>query len=224
MGVTADTLVRGHQFDGETGHKTGADLEDLVCRATLTAASELVDQDTLETYLDEVLNIYRARIKDGSVTAAKLAPGALLPAGAVVAFGMGAAPTGWLVCDGAAVSRATYATLFAAIGTTYGAGNGSTTFNLPDMKGRVIAGLDAGQTEFDAQGETGGAKTHVLVAAEMPAHTHSIDVRGDGSGTPTVGPGWSGNVYAGILTGSAGSGVAHNNLQPYMVMTYCIKT
>jgi microcystin-dependent protein len=62
--------------------------------------------------------------------------------------------------------------LFAAIGTTYGAGDGSTTFNLPNLKGRVAVGRDAAQTEFDALGETGGAKTHTLTTAEMPSHTH----------------------------------------------------
>lgn len=223
MGLTTDTLVRGFQFDGQTGHKTAANLEDLVTRATLSAASELLDQETLETFLDAVLNVYRARIKDGSVTVAKLASDVpLIPAGAVMPFAMATPPSGWLACDGAAVSRSTYATLFAAIGTTYGVGNGSTTFNLPDLKGRVIAGLDAGQTEFDVQGETGGAKTHTLTTGEMPAHTHQFTYTYDGS-TKTPGMGWGSDPTVQTTT-STGGGGAHNNLQPYMVMTYCIKT
>lgn len=84
-------------------------------------------------------------------------------------------PNGWLICDGSAVSRTTYSSLFTAIGTTYGTGNGSTTFNLPNLKGRVVVGVDAAQTEFDALGETGGAKTHTLTVAEMPSHTHVQD-------------------------------------------------
>jgi hypothetical protein len=77
--------------------------------------------------------------------------------------------------DGAAVSRTTYSDLFALIGTTYGAGNGSTTFNVPNLKGRVPVGLDGSQTEFDALGEAGGEKAHVLTIGEMPAHTHPPD-------------------------------------------------
>jgi microcystin-dependent protein len=66
----------------------------------------------------------------------------LTPAGVVVAFAGGTAPTGWLICDGSAVSRTTYAALFAAIATAYGAGDGSTTFNLPDLRGRAAVGKD----------------------------------------------------------------------------------
>lgn len=82
-------------------------------------------------------------------------------------------PTGWLLCDGAAVSRTAYAALFAAVGTVYGAGDGSATFNLPNLKGRVSVGCNSADTSFDALGETGGAKTHTLAAAEMPSHTHA---------------------------------------------------
>lgn len=89
MGISADTLVRGYQFDGVTGLKTGANLEDLATRATLANASELLDQVTLETYLCPTLAVYRARLKDGAVTAAKIAAGAVgssqLATGAVTA-------------------------------------------------------------------------------------------------------------------------------------------
>ncbi len=85
-----------------------------------------------------------------------------------------AAPTGWLLCDGSAVSRGTYAGLFAVIGTTYGGGDGSTTFNLPNLKGRYPAGRDSSQGEFDTLGESGGAKTHTLAGSEIPSHSHPI--------------------------------------------------
>jgi microcystin-dependent protein len=96
------------------------------------------------------------------------------PIGSVTTFAGTASPSNkWAICDGTAVSRTTYATLFSVIGTTYGVGNGSTTFNLPNLKGRTIVGVDASQTEFDALGETGGAKTHTLTSTEMPSHTHT---------------------------------------------------
>src|SRR5215467_6824657 len=84
------------------------------------------------------------------------------------------APLGWILCDGAAISRTTYAALFAVIGTTYGVGDGSTTFNLPNCKGRIPVGFDSGQTEFNALGKTGGEKTHTLTVAELATHDHTI--------------------------------------------------
>jgi microcystin-dependent protein len=76
---------------------------------------------------------------------AKAPLASVTPSGAVLAFAMATAPTGWLECDGSAVSRATYAALFAAIGTTFGSGNGTTTFNLPDLRGEFIRGWDHGR-------------------------------------------------------------------------------
>lgn len=98
---------------------------------------------------------------------------ATVPTGAVTMYGASTAPTGWLLCDGTAVSRTTYAALFTAISTTYGVGNGSTTFNLPNLKGKVPVGRDSADTAFDVLGETGGAKTHTLTTSEMPSHTHT---------------------------------------------------
>jgi microcystin-dependent protein len=79
-----------------------------------------------------------------------------------------------LICDGSAVSRTTYPSLFAAIGIKYGPGDGSTTFNLPNLKGRTPVGKDTAQTEFAALAQNGGEKTHLLTAAEMPAHSHKL--------------------------------------------------
>ena len=217
-------MVRGIQFDGITGLRTGEQLEDLVTKSTPADGSEMVDQETLETYLDTILNIYRLRVKDGSITSAKLAPGAAIPAGAVMAFAMVTPPVGWLECDGSLVSIASYANLYAAIGTTYGSGSG--TFGLPSMKGKVPVGLDSSQVEFDVIGETGGAKTHTLTTAQIPSHAHTLWAAltpgydgvhaavgyGHDSGGPTV------------TTDAAGSGNAHNNLQPYIVLKWCIKT
>jgi microcystin-dependent protein len=119
-----------------------------------------------------------SQIQNNAVTSAKIdstVTSAISPTGSIVQYGGSSAPTGWLLCDGSAVNRTTYAALFAVVGTTYGSGDGSTTFNVPNFKGRVAVGRDSGQTEFDVLGETGGAKTHTLSTAEMPSHTHSVD-------------------------------------------------
>jgi microcystin-dependent protein len=88
------------------------------------------------------------------------APEHVIPPGVVLGYTAPTPPAGWLLCDGAAVSRTTYAALFAIIGTTYGIGDGSTTFNLPDSRGRASAGFDSTQTEFNTLGKKSGAKTH----------------------------------------------------------------
>ena len=112
----------------------------------------------------------------------------VLPAGAVIPYAGSAAPAGWLLCGGQAVSRSDYAALFAIIGTTYGVGNGSTTFNLPDLRGRVVAGEDdMGGTAANrltsgnsgiagtTLGASGGAETVTLTSAQsgVPAHSHA---------------------------------------------------
>jgi microcystin-dependent protein len=92
--------------------------------------------------------------------------------GEVIPWPAAAIPTSWLECNGQAVSRSTYSALFSVIGTTYGAGDGSTTFNVPSYQGRTLVGLDTTQAEFDVLGEIGGAKTHTLTVDQMPSHTH----------------------------------------------------
>lgn len=84
-----------------------------------------------------------------------------VPTGAVVAFAMSGVPSGWLECDGSAVSRSTYAALFGAVGTTYGAGDGSSTFNLPDLRGEFVRGWDHGRS-VDAGRAFGSTQTDAL--------------------------------------------------------------
>ena len=99
------------------------------------------------------------------------------PIGGVTQYAGATTPSAnWAICDGSEISRATYETLFTRIGTSYGVGDGSTTFNLPNLKGKVLVGLDSTQTEFDALGETGGAKTHTLTSTEIPGHTHTTNI------------------------------------------------
>jgi len=82
-------------------------------------------------------------------------------------------PTGYLMCNGSAVSRAIYAELFNVIGTTYGVGDGSTTFNVPNLTGRVPVGLQASEPSFASLGTTGGEIEHTLTIPEMPSHDHT---------------------------------------------------
>lgn len=156
------------------------------------------------------------------------------PVGIITPFGGATAPSGWLICDGSAVSRTTYADLFAVVGTAYGTGNGSSTFNLPDLRGRVPVGRDSTQTEFDVLGEKGGAKTHTLSANEMPVHSHKNHewnvIVSQGANTGRWGAP-AGNMLRPMnedsdqnrFTGNAGGGAAHNNLQPYLVVNHIIK-
>ena len=110
----------------------------------------------------------------------------LVPTGTIVQFAGSSSPGGWLFCDGSAVSRTTYSTLFGVVNTTYGAGNGTTTFNVPNFKGKIPVCYDNTQTEFDVLGETGGEKKHTLTVAELPAHSHTGTTDADGSHTHTI--------------------------------------
>lgn len=98
-------------------------------------------------------------------------PGDVFPSGVVMPYAGSSAPTNWQICDGTAVSRATFAALFAVIGTTYGAGDGSTTFNLPDLRGKSIVGKHTSGT-FTTLGQTGGEENHTLSVNELPSHNH----------------------------------------------------
>lgn len=95
-----------------------------------------------------------------------------IPAGAIQMTAGTDTPPGWLLCDGQAVSRTTYARLFDAIGTAYGAGDGSTTFNVPNFAGRFAIGVGTLGADTYARGATGGSARHTLSTAELPAHDH----------------------------------------------------
>ncbi|MAH07776.1 hypothetical protein CMI38_06020 [Candidatus Pacearchaeota archaeon] len=158
--------------------------------------------------------------------------------GAIKPWGKSTAPVGYLLCDGTAVSRTTYADLFAIISTTYGAGNGSTTFNVPDLQGKMPQGYDGGSS-YDLA-DTGGANTVTvavtdnqsvsstdtlavsvtgsisntsLSTAQLASHGHGLPLPGNWS--PSVTWGWTGggnkNISSSGTSYSAGSGTGHNH-------------
>lgn len=188
-------------------------------------------------------------IAPGSVSKVTLdaaAQALLVPSGAVMPFAGASVPTGWLLCAGQAVSRTTYASLFAVIGTTYGAGDGS-TFGIPDLRGRAVFGLDnmngtdAGRLSVaNTLGISGGAQTksgstdsYTLTVTDIPAHTHDANaVSGAAANNPT-GPAVSadtGTSGTRVVTKTTGGGGGHSHgitnfdvMPPYMLMNHIIK-
>lgn len=272
--VNGVALAASHLTDGTTG--TGA-----LVKANAPVFTGIPTSVT-PTPGDSSTKVATTAFVAGAVTAAGGGSSGI-PSGAIMAYGGSSAPSGWLLCDGSAVSRTTYAGLFGAISTAYGSGNGSTTFNLPDLRGNVPVGLDTGT--FNALGKTGGEETHLLITAEIPSHAHGLssDTAGTPSGTvvsasagtPTgsvhstfsgsggsiasshiqtsatamaagdanAGDALLSNTFTGNPMGShghtfngnplaahthtvsnAGGGQGHNNLQPYLVVNYIIKT
>lgn len=149
-------------------------------------------------------------------------------------------PNGYLDCDGSAVSRTTYSKLFAVLGTTWGAGDGSTTFNLPDLRSRFAIGsgpngannmtfwgsLSGGEHNM-ALGELGGKYEHTLTIEEMPAHAHRM-TRTTGSGANTTGTGCpphNGTQASGGVadTNTMGGGKAHKIVPAYACVRKLIR-
>lgn len=115
----------------------------------------------------------------GGTQAAAAGTDFLAPApGMVFDYAGNTVPSGYLLCDGSAVSRTTYSALFSAIGTTWGAGDGSTTFNVPDLRRRATIGAGGTSVSGPAAtlGSVGGEEAHVLTTPELPAHNHTITI------------------------------------------------
>ena len=177
-------------------------------------------------------------IIDSALNAIASGGSAPIPSGAILDFAGATAPSGYLLCYGQNVDRAAYADLFAVIGTIYGVGDGSTTFGLPDLRGRIGAGKDdmggtpANRLTTAASGvngavlaSTGGLQTHTLTIAEMPVHDHQYQEWG----APGPSVGWDTfnnpvNYNENRTTGSSGGGGAHNNVQPTIILNKIIKT
>ena len=174
---------------------------------------------------------------DGAGTLS-FAPVTAFTSGMLVPYAGSSAPTGWLLCYGQAVSRTTYADLYAVLGSTYGSGDGSTTFNVPDLRGRVVAGQDdmggisgnrltnqSGGLNGDALGATGGSETHSLTTAQLPNNWYH---------KPNTPGGEYSDNYANFNYQARhidwptyriqGGNGAHNNVQPTIILNYIIKT
>lgn len=173
-----------------------------------------------------------------------------LPVGCMLNFaaeGAGKLPTGYLYCDGSAISRSTYSELFAVIGTTYGAGNGSTTFNVPDFRSRSPVGAGTGDYSGDntnrTLGQQLGEESVTLTEAEMDQHTHATNDSGhthevactNNTGSPggttpvkrnrnAVDTFTSSQSQTGISIANAGGGGAHENMAPFKVCEFIIRT
>lgn len=192
-------------------------------------AKEINDEDIIMIVQEKVNK--KATIKQ--VKGVGGATGDTLPISSIMSYPKAVAPENWLICDGSAVSRTDYSELFNVIGTFFGAGDGKTTFNLPNIKGKTIVGLDNSDTDFNAIGKVLGEKTHTLTVDEMPSHNHSMgsfNQYDDGTGgsfaeSEKVGrttSGADGSKGINPILNTGGS-KEHNNIQPSFVGCYIIK-
>ena len=188
-------------------------------------------QTNIETYVENNMEEMQRKV-DGVISG--------MPVGSGCDYFGSTAPEDFMFADGSAISRTTYAELFAIIGTTYGAGDGSTTFNLPDKRTRVSVMRQDNDDTFANLGATGGEKKHTLTKAELPnytlynqSHSHNVVSLAGYGGQVGNNPGVNGGNNTGsfnytsggatIKVDSGGSGTAMNNLQPYLVCNYIIK-
>lgn len=215
----ADDLTVGGDLAVANDQTVGRDLtveRNLIIDGDTTAANVYATQ----FYLRGLLNNYL-----------------LIPYGTIIQSAAVTVPDGWLLCDGASILKATYLNLFNAIGYVYG--GSALNFNVPDMRGRVAVGTGDGvgvELTNRVLGSSGGRETHTLSVDEMPSHTHTSNsnanyglMYSDGNNTQDADINFTAgepNLYASVLPlviNNTGSGTAHNNMQPFLVLNYLIK-
>lgn len=161
------------------------------------------------------------------------------PAGGIIMYGAAVAPAGFLLCDGAARSRSTYTALFQAIGTTFGAGDGATTFNLPNFNSRFPSGMALGQVGGSADSSLPSHTHGVTVSVSDPGHAHNVTQQGGRSGGAYQNgpnPDFRGESSAVLTTTTSATGIGvsasiaatgvlptNTNLPPFLGVTFIIK-
>lgn len=199
---------------------------------------------------NKITNVAPGTAPTDVATVSQIGESVSVPLGSVIDYWGSTPPAGYLFCAGQAVSRTTYAALFAVIGTAAGAGDGSTTFNLPDYRGRVAAGRDnmngtsaerLNTLASTTLGASGGSQAHTLTEAQMPAHSHTVTDPGHSHSFPASDE-TGGSTQrirksnllenanfsteartTGITIASAGGGSAHNNVQPTIIANKIIR-
>ena len=231
-------------------HRPGVVGRSLGLAADGKFLTQMAGQTNAYYLLDSYWKVSTSDIQDGAITYDKLAQSLInlvCPIGMVVPFAGVNPPTGWFVCDGSAVSRTTYAALFAQLGTYWGTGDNVSTFNIPNFVNRVPVGYGSGASW--GFGTYGGEASHQLSIAEMPGHDHnwSQSAHDHGTHTHSVNPipiGAGGNLqsgsgwaigasttaassvpasYANINFVGQGGWQAHQNMPPYGVLYYILK-
>ena len=169
-----------------------------------------------------------------------------IPTATIVPWSAASVPSGFLECNGQTVSRSTFAALFAIVGTTYGAGNGSTTFEVPDLQDNVAIGKSGtralastgGANTVTSTGNVGGSTANAtLSTAQLASHSHNMTIRSGPGGIATVVSPTDGGVNSNIGTNNTGSGTGHSHnmsatfsgdatsvVQPFLTVIYIIKT
>lgn len=224
---TLTNKILSDVFMGSVFQAISATTRDII----LNASTDYLVTEVLEVGASQVLELPATSTLE--VGGTEYGPTYLNPTGVIQMFGAVNVPNGWLLCDGTAISRTTYAALFKVIGVNYGTGDGSTTFNLPDLRGRspigsgTSTGTGATVMTLGAQPTSGagGEQTHVQALGELAAHTHTVTLAANSTAGGTA------NYFAGNNTGSlaaasssVGSSTAMNILSPISVVNFIIKT
>ncbi len=210
----------GASSAGDARANLGAQAQDATLdslAALGTAADRLAYTTGADTWAEAPISAFgRSLIDDIDASAARATlgvPDTFVPTGAIFWFGANTPPTGYLECNGVAVSRTNYATLFTVIGTTYGVGDGSTTFNLPDLRGEFVRGWDNGR------GVDSGRGFGSTQSDELRSHTHVVAGVIPSGGSKGVNGGGPFNNGHGSIGATGGSETRPRNI----ALLSCIK-
>jgi len=233
-----NVLGLGGLTAGASGVSIGVSGISTTLNANYASDEYLVTQKAVYTYVNAIfssLTTYVDTTLAGKVDKLNII-------GLIAPFATSTVPTDWLECNGAAVSRTTYAVLFASIGVSFGGGDGSTTFNLPDLQGRAPIGSGTGSAlTARTVGQKLGAETHTLTESQMPSHRHfyALAEIDDGNGSGLTSGGQQRGLYSdagtrqtnsvedtgtnGLFSTATGGGASHPTMPPSLVVKYYIR-